>query len=409
MTQSDYTVSALAAGGDGLIDVDGKAVFVPGAAPGDRVVLDERGQLKELRQGPNHAQNRCSQFGSCGGCTLQHLRDEVYAQWLQTTIRRKLEQHDLETEIRPAAVSPARTRRRCTVSARWQDGRFIIGFSQEKSHRLVPLADCAVLDEAVFRVIEPLGDVLKPYLGKRQTLRASMTLASNGLDVLLEGINTDDPQLRQDAAFFAQEHAGICRIAGYDRGYEDILFQLDSPVMRFDGGVVTLPYGAFTQATAQGEAALIKALNGWIDAPKSIVDLFSGIGTLSFALARHAKVDAFEASLPAVRALKEARLAKGRHGINALHRDLFRRPLTAAELERYQTVVLDPPRAGAKAQCETLAQARCGQVLYVSCNPNTFARDARMLVDGGYTLQGIQPVGQFLWSTHVELAAHFRR
>lgn len=409
MTQTQHVVETLAGGGDGLIEVYGNVVFVSGAAPGDTVTLDDKGRVLELQHGPNHAQSRCSHFGSCGGCTLQHLRDDVYAQWLQTTIMCKLQQHDLKTEILPAAVSPTQTRRRCSVSGRWQGGTFVIGFTQEKSHQLVPLTDCAVLDPAVFDLIAPLGTLLKPYVGKRQTLRTSITLASNGLDILLEGINTDDPQLRQDVAFFAQDHQGICRIIGDDRGYEDILFQLDTPVMRFDGGLVSLPYGAFTQATPQGEATLIKALKTWVDAPKAIADLFSGVGTLSLALARFAKVDAFEASRPAVDALKNARQTKGRHGVNVVHRDLFRRPLSAVELKKYDTVVLDPPRAGAKAQCETLAEAKCGQLLYVSCNPNTFARDARMLVDGGYILDTIQPVGQFLWSTHVELVAHFRR
>jgi 23S rRNA (uracil1939-C5)-methyltransferase len=409
MTQTQHLVEALAAGGDGLIEVNGKAVFVPGTAPGDTVILDDQGRVQDIQQGPNHAKSRCSHFGTCGGCTLQYLSDDMYAQWLQSTITRKLQQHSLETLILPAAVSPPQTRRRCAVSARWQDGAFVIGFTQEKSHQLVPLSDCAVLDPAVFGLITPLGALLKPYVGKRQTLRATITRASNGIDLLLEGINTDDPQLRQDVAFFAQDHQGICRIIGQERGYEDILFQQDTPIMRFDGGVVALPCGAFTQATPQGEAALIQALRDWIEAPKAIADLFSGVGSLSLALARHAKVDAFEASQPAVHALKNARLAKGRHGIHAIHRDLFRRPLTVAELNKYETIVLDPPRAGAKAQCETLAEGNCGQLLYVSCNPNTFARDARILVDGGYSLESIQPVGQFLWSTHVELAAHFHR
>lgn len=409
MTQQSLQVSSLAAGGDGIVAIDGATRFVPGAAPGDIAIFDSNGVLQKVEPGPEHAQARCTHFGVCGGCTLQHLKDEVYSAWLKTTILRKLEQHDLGTEIFDPILTPLKTRRRCTVSGRWQGGRFVIGFAQTKSHTLVALKDCAVLDPKLLALIEPLRALFEPYVKKRETLRLSMTLAANGVDMLVTGIEYDTAPFRQDIASFAHNNQAICRIVGQDAGYDDILFQLDTPMLALSGGRVALPYGAFTQATPHGEAAIIETLRSWIGTPKAVADLFCGIGTFSVAAAKYAKVDAYEASRPAVQALQTARLDKGRHGINAVHRDLFRRPLSITELKSYDTVILDPPRAGAKAQCETLAGSDCKQILYVSCNPNTFARDARMLVDGGYTLNALQPVGQFLWSTHVELAAQFTR
>ncbi|MEM9879842.1 MAG: methyltransferase, partial [Pseudomonadota bacterium] len=170
---------------------------------------------------------------------------------------------------------------------------------------------------------------------------------------------------------------------------------------------VEMPVGAFLQATPQGEAAIVDAVLDRVIGRSNVADLFSGIGTISLALAKHAKVAAFEGSRPAIDALTKARQAKGAHGVTTHHRDLFRRPLSAAELAAYDAIVLDPPRAGAKAQCMELAKSKVAEIAFVSCNPNTFARDARLLANGGYRLEAIQPIGQFLWSNHVELVARF--
>lgn len=409
MSLENYPVTALGARGDGLVINGDDIRFVPGAVPGDTAHYGADGTLERVEEGPGRAKPRCRQFEACGGCSLQHYPDALYAQWLHVPVERALEHHSLKTHILEPIITPMHTRRRCTFSARWQGRTFVLGFAGERSHTLTQLDDCAVIDPQLFALIAPLKALLKPYVGKRDSARISVTRASNGLDILLEGIKFDDVNLRMDSASFAQEHGHICRLIGMDRGHEDILFQTDTPVMRFDGGVAPLPVGGFTQATPQGEAALVNALKGWIDAPKAIADLFSGIGTFAIALTAYAKVDAYEASRPAVQALQAAQLEKTRHGIKAIHRDLFRRPVSVADLNTYDTVVLDPPRPGAKEQCATLAQSKCKQVLYVSCNSNSFARDAKILVEGGYTLEAVQPVGQFLWSTHVELAAHFTR
>jgi len=404
-----YLVSALGARGDGIITVDDKPRFIPNAVPGDVVHLDASGAVSHLEPGQNHAAPRCSPYERCGGCSLQHLSDDLYAYWIKIAITRALQQHDLTADILPAKVTPPKTRRRCTLSGRWKGQSFILGFAGEKSHDLADLPDCSVLAPDLHALIAPLQALMQGYVQKRQNLRVSLTLAANGVDVLLEGIDFDDVNLRQDVAAFAQTHRQLCRVVGRDRGFTDILYQTEAPFMRFSGAMVALPIGAFTQATPQGEAALVDCIMAALGTPKSIADLFSGIGTLSCALAQSGKVDAYEGSKAAVDALHKARLLKGAHGLTAHHRDLFRRPLTARELGQYDTVVLDPPRAGAKAQCETIAGSKCEQVLYVSCNPNTFARDAHMLVSGGFSLKEIQPVGQFLWSQHIELMARFER
>lgn len=409
MSGESFEVTALGARGDGLV-IHGEDVrFIPGGVPGDTAHFTDTGDLERVDPGPNRGSPRCSQSDTCGGCAVQHYSDAVYIKWLKVPIERALEHHGLKASVLDPAITPLKTRRRCTFSARWQGRDFVLGFAGAKSHTLTRLKDCAVLDPEIFHIARPLEALLKPYVGKKQSVRISGTLASNGLDILFEGMTFDDVNLRMDCAAFAQSHGRICRLMSMDQGHEDILFQADIPVMRFDGGVAALPVGGFTQATPQGEAALVAALKRWIGTPKSIADLFSGIGTFAIALTAYAKVDAFEASRPAVQALQAARLDKTRHGIRAVHRDLFRRPLSPSELEAYDIVVLDPPRPGAKAQCEVLAQSTCPTVLYVSCNANSFARDAKILVEGGYALSEVQPVGQFLWSTHVELAARFTR
>lgn len=409
MTSGAYEVYAIGSRGDGLIDVSGDVHFIPKGAIGDIAHIKEDGSLDRVEPGAHRGEARCSQADKCGGCNMQHLGDDDYADWLRVPIQRALEQQGLEGTILAPIVTPPQTRRRCMLSGRWQGKDFILGFAQERSHTITPLKDCAVLNAVIFSLIKPLEGLLRPYVHKKRAARVQLSHASNGVDIVLEGADFADMNLRQDIAGFAQSHDAVIRIIGLDQGYQDILWQTDTPIMRFGGGTVPLPAGVFTQATPQGEAALVKTLLSWLDEPKSIVDLFSGIGTFSIPLTAAAKVHAFEGSRDAVKALQAAQLQKGRHGVAVTHRDLFRRPLKPEDLEAYDCIVLDPPRAGAKSQCAEIAKSRCPQVLFVSCNANSFARDAKILVEGGYTLQEIQPVGQFLWSTHVELAARFTR
>lgn len=408
MSAEELTVEALAARGDGIVTHDSKTFFIPGAAPGDRVWMDGTDIIK-VEPGPHRADPRCPHFGACGGCSLQQLKDERYASWLSVPIERALAQHKIDADIRPPIVSPPNSRRRAVFTAKVTNGGVVLGFRQKQSHSLEDIEACAVLAPALMNAAAPLKGFLSECLKPGDMTRIHLTQADSGLDVHFESLPLDRLEVLQRVPDLAAGLGRVVRITGQDGPQTDILWQLETPFMRFSGAEVQLPVGAFLQATKEGEVALVKTCMDWVGSAKAAADLFSGIGTFAFHVAEEAKVNAYEASAAAISAIQNAQRPKGMHGVAAHHRDLFRRPLSPHELNAFDLVVFDPPRAGAKAQCAALAQCDVPTLIGISCNPATFARDAEMLVKGGYSLQAVQPVGQFLWSTHVELAALFTR
>jgi len=374
----------LAARGDGVTE---SGRFVPMTAPGDLVAADGA-----VTPGPHHEAPRCRHFPECGGCQLQHLDDEVYAAFLKDRIASALAQQGLAaTEIFEPHLSPPRSRRRTSLKA----AGGLVGFNAEASHRIVDMRECHVLRPELFGLVAPLRRLLRGRAG------VTMTLADQGVDLLLEGVTAEGLEATEAMIAFAQEHR-LARLA-LDDGYgAQTMWEPEPVTISLSGVPVALPIGAFLQATAEGEAALVGAVREVVGDATIIADLFAGLGT--FALALPGKVYAAEGARDAVLALKAA----GR-GLFVEHRDLFRRPLDVTELNRFEAIVLDPPRAGAKELAPHLAASSVPRLAYVSCNPNTFARDARQLVSGGYRLDWVRPVGQFRWSTHVELAAAFSR
>ncbi len=398
-------VAELGARGDGIADIDGRRVYVPGAAPGD-IAYFEDDKLVRLDPGPERAEMRCPHYGPCGGCNLQHVSDETYATWLKTPIRSALAQHGLDADILPAIVSPPQSRRRATFVARWSGGRLQVGFSAARSHHTVDLDACATISAEIVADIPAFRRFIDKDLAKKADGRAHLTQTDQGLAITLSGIDVDDVTVRLEAAALAERLPDCCSISDADG---EILWQAQLPTITLSGVRVPLPSSAFLQATKDGETALINCVKTLMGDAKRIADIFSGLGTFSYALAHKARVDAFEGSGAAISAMQRAQRPKGMKSVTLHHRDLFRRPLAADELRTFEAVVIDPPRAGAKAQSTNLANANVDIIAAVSCNPATFARDARLLVDGGYSLGAIQPVGQFLWSTHVELVAGFSR
>jgi 23S rRNA (uracil1939-C5)-methyltransferase len=374
----------LAARGDG---VTASGRFVPMTAPGDEIAPDGT-----VTPGPHHQTPPCRHFPDCGGCQLQHLDDEVYAGFLKDRIASALAQQGLAaTEILEPGLSPPRSRRRASLKA----AGGLIGFNAEASHRIVDLRECHILRPELFALVAPLRRLLRGRAG------VTMTLADQGVDLLLEGVTIEGLEATEAMIGFAQKHR-LARLA-LDDGYgAQTIWEPEPVTISLSGVPVALPIGAFLQATAEGEAALVAAVLEAVGDAAIIADLFAGLGT--FALALSGKIYAAEGARDAVMALKAA----GR-GLFVEHRDLFRRPLDMTELNRFEAIVLDPPRAGAKELAPNLAASSVPRLAYVSCNPNTFARDARELVTGGYRLDWVRPVGQFLWSTHVELAAAFSR
>lgn len=387
----------VAARGDG-VTADGRhAAF---AAPGDTIDADGA-----VVPGPHHRTPPCRHFPACGGCQLQHLDDDSYAAFVTDRVASALDGQGLDAPLRPPLVSPPRTRRRATLQAARRGGQVLLGFNAEGSHDIVDMHECWVLAPALFVLVAPLRTLLAGLLGKRARARVHLTLADQGIDVLVEGVTADTLASSEALTGFAERHR-LARLS-LDGGDGPETRWEPEPVTITLGGVpVPLPPAAFLQATAEGEVALVAAVREATAAAATVADLFAGLGT--FALALPVGVYAAEGARDALFALKAGAAQAGR-SVAAEHRDLFRRPLTAAEASRFGAAVLDPPRAGAREQIGELAAATVPVIAYVSCNPATFARDAAILVGGGYRLEWVQPVGQFRWSTHVELIGCFRR
>ncbi len=385
-------VVRVAARGEGVTE-DGRHVSL--AAPGDMLAADGT-----VQPGPHHQVPPCRHFPTCGGCQLQHLDDEAWSGFITDRIASALAAQGLAAPVRAPLLSPPRTRRRATLH--FERGR--LGFSEAKSHAVVDMRECHILAPELFALVAPLRALLGRWGGKRRT-DVHLTLADQGADVLIGGTGPEGLAAAEALTAFAQTHA-LARLS-LDDGYGAETRWEPRPVTVTLGGTpVALPPGAFLQATREGEAALVASVREAVGAAPVIADLFAGLGT--FALSLPGRVYVAEAAREAVLALKGAANAAGR-ALFVEHRDLYRRPLTPAELNRFAVVVLDPPRAGAREQVEAIAVSTVPVVAYVSCNPASFARDAKLLADGGYRVDWVQPVGQFRWSTHVELAARFSR
>ncbi len=424
----EVTIDEIGARGDGIAALeDGKKLFVPFTVPGDRI----RARLSKPRPdgfagrlatlispGPGRATPPCGHFGTCGGCGLQHLDDAHYNAWKSGLVAQALARQGVAAGIvRPLWVTPRASRRRADFTAVRRKADVVLGFNARASHQVVDLAECKVLRPEIFRLVAPLRELFLNLLTPAESAEAIVTLTDSGLDLLLLtgaqlGINRRE-RLASFAA--AQDLARIARRHPKARGTEIVVER--RPVrVRFDhgsAGLVSVPFppGGFLQASEEGEAVLRRAVHEALGPAQRVIDLYAGCGTFAGPLAAEGRqVHAFDQDRDAVAALDAAfRAAAGRWRGSAIERDLDRRPLGPDELGRTEGVILDPPRAGASTQAEQLAASEVERIAYVSCNPASFARDAGMLVAGGYGLDWVQPVDQFLWSPHLELVGAFSR
>ncbi|HEX2763985.1 MAG TPA: class I SAM-dependent RNA methyltransferase [Allosphingosinicella sp.] len=388
------TIVGLAARGDGVTET---GRFVPFTAPGDRVLGDA-----DISPGPHRRKPPCRHFPECGGCQLQHVDDQAYAQFLVDRIISALAAQGVAApEIQAPHISPPRSRRRASLHYE-RGGR--LGFHAQASHRVIDMRECHVVRPELFDLVGSLRELLG-RLGARTGAGARLTLCDQGVDLLLDKVDADGLAAAEALSEFASRHR-LARLA-LDDGYgPQVRWEPEAVTATLAGVAVPLPTASFLQATAEGEAVLVAAVREAVGGGRLVADLFAGLGT--FAFAQEGRILAAEGGRDAVLAMKAGAARSGRT-VFADHRDLFRRPLSRAELDRFEAVVLDPPRAGAREQAAELARSSVPRLAYVSCNPSTFARDAKTLVDGGYRLRRILPVGQFRWSTHVELAAAFER
>jgi 23S rRNA (uracil1939-C5)-methyltransferase len=403
----------IAAKGDG---VTASGNFAWGAAPGDLLRGDG-----SLEWGPHHVAPPCRHFGQCGGCQLQQLDEESLADFVAARVGSASSAQELGAErIAPPHLSPPGSRRRASLRAESSQGRVVIGYREAKSHRLVELAECPVLRPELVAVLPPLRKLLialgqgqgKPKKGKhahaKMAADVELTLADQGVDLGIKGLSAEGLALTEIMLDFARAQ-GLARLT-LDSGYgPDTVWEPEPVTITLSGVAVPFPSGSFLQATEDGEAVLVAAASEWLAGCGTVADLFSGLGTFAFALAGpETRVLAAEAARDAHLACKAAAGTSGKP-IHALHRDLFRNPLLADELNRFAAVLLDPPRAGAREQVERIADSSVARVVYISCNPSSWAKDARTLVEAGFVLKELRPVGQFRWSTHVELASLFVR
>ena len=386
----------VAARGDGVTQDGRHAAF---AAPGDLLADDGA-----LTSGPHHQTPPCRHFPTCGGCQLQHLDDESYAGFVADRIAVALDAQGLNAPLRLTLLSPPRTRRRATLHAEAKGGRVRLGFTAEKSHDIVDIVECHILAPELFNLVAPLRALLQ-RLRFRGRGDVHLTLVDQGVDCLVTRLSPEGLDAAEAIIAFCQAHR-VARFSLDDGMGPETRWEPEPVTVTLSGIPVPFPPAGFLQATREGEAALVAAVREGVGDATTLADLFAGLGT--FALALPARVYAAEGSRDALLSLKAA-ANRARRPVFPEHRDLYRRPLTVAELDRFDAVVLDPPRAGAREQADALAACRARAIVYVSCNPTSFARDAKILTDGGWRIDWIQPVGQFRWSTHVELAARFSR
>ncbi len=420
--QAEVTVESIGARGDGVAQLDGRPLFLPQTVAGDRVLVRVTGEkagafkgavIELLAEGPGRVAPPCPHFGPCGGCQLQHLEDARYADWKADLLRQVLSRRGFHAApIAPLIRIAPGTRRRATLAATRRGKGAILGFHEPGSHRVVDVRSCLLLTPNLLALLEPLRGVLPGLLAEGEIADVFLCDTDSGLDVLLVSRQAPDLAAREALAAFA-EAADIARLSWCEpQGEPEPVLLRRPPRVRFADVMVDLPPGAFLQPSSEGEAALTRLLLAALPAgAATAADLFCGTGTFTFPLAeRGLKVRAVEGVADVVEALHAAAKASPFAGkISAEVRDLMRAPLLPQELEGIDVAVFDPPRQGAKEQAATLAASRVATVIAVSCNPNSFARDARLLVDGGYRLESVTPLDQFPWSGHLELVAKFVR
>jgi 23S rRNA (uracil1939-C5)-methyltransferase len=393
-------IERIAARGDG---VTGDGRHVAGGVPGDRVRDDGI-----IIPGPNRAEPPCRHFGKCGGCELQHVAEPALADFVRDRVVGALAGQEVPvSEVLPALLSPPQSRRRAALTALRTGKQVAIGFNAAQSNQIVDMRQCPLLLPELFALIAPLRALLTTIAQQKRPVKVKLQMLDQGVEVVLEGVKAEG----LDAAMALQDFAGTHKLARFaiDQGQGlETLWQPEPPTVCFGDITVEVPAFSFLQPTAMGQVALVVAVAKAIGDAGAIADLFAGVGTFALSLQKGRKVYAAEGARDAIAALKASANRVGAL-VATEHRDLFRRPLIPAELNRFGAVILDPPRAGAEEQVVQLAASDTPVIAYVSCNPASFARDAKLLVEGGYTLDWVQPVGQFRWSTHVELAGRFSK
>ncbi|WP_425991967.1 class I SAM-dependent RNA methyltransferase [Afipia sp. DC4300-2b1] len=399
--------------GDGVAVSGGETLYVPYALGGETVDVlpspghpDRRALAHVVTPSPQRIDPFCPHFGTCGGCAIQHWQDDAYRNWKRQLVVDTLNHAGIGCEVLELIDAHGTGRRRMTLHARQsQQGILRVGFAAAGRHEIIAIDHCPILDPAMHGAIEAANEIAELLRPVSKPLDIQITAADNGLDVDVRGSGPLGTALLMSLSKLAEKH-NLARLTRHG----ELVIMRKPPVVRVGKAQVTLPAGSFMQPTAVGEETLAALAFERCKGAKHIADLFCGFGPFAFRLAEKFKVAAFDSDAAAVTALQNAvKLTQGLKPIKAEARDLFRRPLMPQELRDYDCVVFDPPRQGAQAQSQQLAASKIALAVAVSCNPATFARDARILIDGGFKIDSVTPVDQFRHTPHVELVARFRR
>lgn len=401
------TVRRLGHLGTGIAEGPDGDIFLPFTLPGEEVevLADQPLNARILIPSPDRIKAPCPHFRTCGGCSLQHASDDFVAGWKTDMVRKALVAQGLEAAFRPIITSPPHSRRRATFAARRTKKAVLVGFHGRASDQIVAIPSCTLLHPDLMAAQPILAALTRIGATRKGELSLAVARSEAGLDINVTDAKPADGPLLAELGALAQRHK-LARLSWNG----EVVVTIAPPVQIFGRARVVPPEGGFLQATSEGEAVLVAAVAEAMGGARTIADLFAGSGTFSLPLAKQAEVLAVEGDAAALAALDRGwRNAPGLKPVKTEVRDLFRRPLLPSELGKFAAVVLDPPRAGCKAQAEQLVESGVGRLAMVSCNPVTFARDALILVGGGFRIDWVQVVDQFRWSPHVELVAALTR
>ena len=413
--QIDLTIDRLGARGDGISDWQGSPIYVDGALPDETIrvrLAQGRGDGKAavlediLKASPDRREPPCSHARECGGCTLQHAKDVAYRAWKLDLLTVPLARSGLTgLAIEPLLVAPPASRRRTRLGIKRQGKHAIVGFRGRRSRRVVAVEGCLVLTPALMAARAGLV----PLIADLDVNEIELTETQTGIDLVLHGENLPDLSGLERITAVAQD-LDLARVSWRDNRSTTPLAARHTPEVSFGGISVALPAGGFLQPTLWGEKLMADRVAEAVGSSDHIADLYAGIGTFGFRLHHDHAITAVEGQPEMAAAMVDAARRAGlTKGFCAHQRDLARSPLTAVELDRFDAVIFDPPRQGAREQSVQIAASAVPVVVAVSCHPQSFSRDARILIDGGYRLDTIWPIDQFLWSHHLELVAVFRR
>ncbi|MEP2736272.1 MAG: class I SAM-dependent RNA methyltransferase [Erythrobacter sp.] len=396
---SDETILRIAAKGDG---VTASGAHHAGAVTGDIVNSDG-----SFTRGKHYQEPPCKHFTQCGGCSLQYADEKVLSQFALERVLYAAEGKGVEAkELLPTHLSPPKSRRRATLHAVKRGKNAQIGFRQAGSHKIVDLTECHILVPELFALAKPLRTFIAKHGGKAP-IDIDLTLTDQGADVSIKQIELDGLEATEAALEFAQANS-LARLS-LDMGYgAEPIWEPEPVTITLANTPVAYPSGAFLQATRDAEALMMADAAEMLSGAGKVVDLFAGLGTFAFALSKQSQLTAVEAARDAHLACRAA-ASRAQLPVEAMHRDLFRNPLQDDELKHFDAALLDPPRAGARDQIAAIAASGLQRVCYISCNPASWSRDAKQLVEAGFTLQKLRPIGQFRWTTHVELVSYFTR